>query len=104
MTDNFWIGLYSATFVALPMVLSGWLLSYPNKYKKQIEANIHSRNLFQVYQKFNNKFRLMKILGYVVFSLLSAFLSLYIIAFCHKANEQISIDWVKSSIIGVSID
>lgn len=87
MTDNFWIGLYSATFVAIPMVLAGWLLTYPSRYKKKIEANIHSRNFSQVYYNFTKKFKCVKILGYAIFAALSVFLSLYIIAFCHKASD-----------------
>ncbi len=104
MTDNFWIGLYSATFVAVPMLLAGCLMTYPSRYKKKIEMAIHSRNFLQTYNRFTRKAKCIKITGYIIYGLLSAFLSLYIIAFCHTASEQISINWVKSSIIGVSID
>lgn len=104
MTDNFWIGLYSATFVALPMLLAGWVLTFPGRYKKQIEMAIASRNLVETYNRFSKRFCCVKVAGYVIFSVLSAFLSLYILAFCHVASDEISWSWVKSSIIGVSID
>ena len=44
------------------------------------------------------------IAGFVFFAVVSNFLHLYIICFCHVANQRMSRDWARSSGISVVMD
>ena len=42
--------------------------------------------------------------GYLIFFALMIFLSLFVVAFCEKANSAMSKKWMESSLIGILID
>lgn len=46
----------------------------------------------------------MLVAGYVMFFVFMIFLSLFVIAFCEKANASLSKNWIESSFIGLAFD
>ena len=57
-----------------------------------------------IYRRLKRRLRVKTISGLVLFALVSSFLLLYIICFCHVANERMTEDWARSSGILLVVD
>lgn len=104
MIENFWVGLYSVAFSAIPMLLVGCFLAYPLKYQRRLQNSFQKSNFMTVFSSLRKKYLRILIIGYIMFFSLMVFLSLFIIAFSEKANMKLSLDWIQSSFIGIFID
>ena len=104
LIENFWIALYSVVFALFPLLLLGLLFSVPKKWLAELQS---ADQLPEVKDKFNSiskELHLRVLVGFVFFFVLSLFLLLYIISFCHVAGLATSVDWLIASAISILLD
>ena len=85
--ENFWVSFYSFLFAMSPLLLLGCVFTASGKIKEQLKLARDSLHLKQIYRNnVKNKIRCKTIGGLVFFAVLSNYLLLYIVCFCHVAS------------------
>lgn len=98
--ENVWVAFYS--FV--PLSIIGFCFSISSKVRKKLKSAENVNSLKLTYLGMKSTIKCKSISGLIIFAILSCFLLLYIICFCHVANQSMSEDWVRSSAVLVGLD
>ena len=103
--ENFWVSFYSFLFAMTPLLLLGCVFTASRKMKEQLKLATDALALKEKYRNnMKNKIRCKTVGGLVFFAILSNYLLLYIVCFCHVASKRMSEDWLRSSGILVVLD
>lgn len=103
LITNVWVGLFSTLFTVIPLVILGCFFSFPKKWAKQLSM-ADSSELKQSYVRYVKRIQCRVACNVVSFVLLSIFLLLYIVCFCHVATPSMAREWVTSSAISMGLD
>ena len=105
MVENFWVGLYSVLISLVIMsILSLGLSLGVGKQKRQLVQASRSNELASSYSKLHCSLWSRCCVGLTIFTLLSCFLSLYLIGFYQIASEQAEQEFIESTLSAIIID
>ncbi len=82
---NFWVALYTVIIAMPPMCIVGCFLGFSGKTRKKLKDASNINELTTIYRRHRCRIQCREACGFLWFVIISAFLSLYIIAFAHVA-------------------
>lgn len=104
LVENIWCGLYSA-LIAIPLMLIVALaFRVPPSYVRRLEKTNSVKEIIDEYRIIAPRLQCQRACAYVLFTVLSFFFCVYLIAFGELVRAKSSQNWVQSSGASLTID
>ena len=98
------MALYSFLCGMVPFILFGLCFSSSASMKRELKRADDTKEVKRIYDGMKKRIKCTNIARLVFFVLLSSFLLLFIVCFCHVATGRMAEDWIRSSGILLVLD